>query len=162
MICLAIVGSLVIFGCLASKKSYKSALCIALVFGVFVAFGTMRPEDYKDPDKVSKELEVTLARCGMTVADFAEMKANQTPLEQGGDFLVLILVFTGFFALAIVGNLQDAGEEKYAKQIIKKCLALTCAAMFYLLSLYAGVQLTLIPWIKKQKKYLRGETATAV
>lgn len=149
---LALVGAIIIFFCLTSPKTKKTALCFSIAF-VAIAFTFYRtPEDYHNKSLFDKPYKTMLAQHGETLAQAGVRLSKRTPLEQGGDMLTAIMGFTLIFAFFALDNLRGNKEdEKCARQIKLKCLALAAGVMMYLLSLYAGLQLTLIPYLKKKK-----------
>lgn len=152
-----LVGSLIIFFCLTSSKTKIIALYVALGFAVFIAIGYKSPEDYKNPDKFSKEYQTMLAGQGKTLAQVGIRLSQRTPLENSGDFLIVVLVIATVSVVALVNTLKSEKSEeckKCARQIVYKNLSLLVAVIMYFLSLYAGLELTLIPWIKNGKKQL--------
>lgn len=149
-----LVGGLLIFCCLTSKKTKKIALYSSLLYALIVVVGFKSPEDYKKTENFSKEYVKMLAGKGETLAQAGIRLQNQTQLEQFGDFLVATSGLVVILGLAVLDMLLEGGKKNkiYVKRITYKCLALSMAATMYLLSLYAGLELLLIPWMKRKKQ----------
>lgn len=161
ILALGLLGGLIMFYCLTSKKTKKVALYCSLAFAVLIIVGYKTPEDYQNPDKFSKEYIRSVEGRGMTLAQVGQIAAQKTPLENGGDFLIALMAMAAIFALAICGDFLGDEDKKYARQIYLKCLGLFVAGSLYLLSLYAGLQLTLFAWIKSKPKEV-GEEKNSV
>lgn len=158
-----LVGGLIIFFCLTSKKTKKIALYSSLVYALIIIVGLKSPQDYQKPENFSKEYVKALAGNGKTLAQAGIRLQNQTQLEQFGDFLVATSGLAVIFGLAVLDMLLKGGKKNkiYAKRITYKCLALFMAAAMYLLSLYAGLELLLVPWIKRKKQQREKELKIA-
>lgn len=149
---LALVGAVVIFYCLTSSKTKKTALSFAVGFMV-IAFTFYRaPESYQNPNLFDKHYKTMLAQNGETLAQAGVRLSKCSPLEQGRDMLTAIMSFTLIFAFFAIDSLKGTKEdEKCARQIKLKCLALVTGVMMYLLSFYTEFQLTIIPYVKSKK-----------
>ena len=149
---LALVGGLIVFYCLTSPKTRKSAFFLSLILFLIILVGYRSPEDYQKVDKFSKEYQISLAGQGETLAQVGMRLSKQTPLEQVGDFLVAVLGITSLFALTVIDQLYgDEKARKYVKQIGYKCLSLLIAVTMYLLSLYYGLEINILPYIRVRK-----------
>lgn len=151
MITLALISGAVMFFCLCSRKTIIIALVISVIWVLIVIFGHRKPEDYSNPETYSVEMKSYLRQRGMSFAEFGAIRAKQTPLERSGDFLTTTLMITALLAVAVVGKLEKPEDKKYAKQIYMKCLAVLIGLVCYFLSLYVGLTLKIIPWIKLKR-----------
>lgn len=150
---LALIGGSIIFYCLTGKKTQKIALCFAVSFSLLIFFGYRSPEDYTDETKFSREYISHLSSRGITLAQAGIKLSEKSKLENGGDFLAILSVMTLFFGMVVCTDFLQGDENKiYIKQIAKKCLVLLIATVWYLLSLYAGLELFLLPWLKKKSR----------
>ena len=71
-----------------------------------------------------------------------------TPIENGvAVVLVLALVFTPILLHVVVDN-----DDKQVKKVHLLAFTLNVVASAFLLSLYFGLKLTIIPWIKKNRE----------
>jgi hypothetical protein len=147
----AILGSIIMFAVLYSKKTIKQALLLSLIWGLIAGFGYMTPGDYRNPDKISPELKRQVTNMGLTMEQFADKVENRTPLEKFGDYAVTLFFFTAFFVWIITGgDLKGCDEE--VKPVFKKCLALLIVVSLYFLSLYLGLKIPIVATIKARKK----------
>lgn len=152
IICFALASGVIMFFCLASKKTKKMALWVAIIWASILIISHREAEDYNDPSKCGKELKRVLDQRGMTFAEFGVIMEKRSPLEQGGDYLFLSATVIVICAIAFSGRLEDDREDiKYVKQIRYQCLALVVVTTLYFFSLILGIQLMLLPWIKRKK-----------
>lgn len=145
-IIITLIGGIIIFYCLFSNKTKKIALGVVAVFVVMMILGSRAPEDYSNPDKFSTEYKRVLVARGISLEEAGKILAAQTPLEKTGDMLMFSLALIAFCVL----GLSESKEEDLRK-IYEKSLMLSAAIAVYLLSLYAGMEFSLIPWMKSKK-----------
>lgn len=145
----AVIGGAIMLYCLYSKRTKTQAILAGLMIGIIFTFVSRGPEDFKNPDKFSKEYKIVLAIQGISLAEMGEKISMQTPLEKGGDALIVVLAFVAIFAIGVLGDEKDIDES--AKLILKKCFALFAVTSMYFLSLYAGITIPIVSWIKDKK-----------
>ena len=73
---------------------------------------------------------------------------NPTPIEFG---VTVVLVFALVFTPILINAVRDQ-DEKTTKKVHQKALILNALAVLLVLSLYYGLKLTIVPWIKKSQR----------
>lgn len=73
---------------------------------------------------------------------------NPTPIEIG---VSVVLVFALVFTPLLIYVVKDQ-DEKTTKKVHQKALILNALAVLLVLSLYYGLKLTIVPWIKKSQR----------
>ncbi len=144
------------FYCMSNKKIRIRGI-IASVFWVGVLLigdlsGPTKPEDYTPAARAE-----LVRKYHVTPEALYQEQINRTPLEKAGIFMLITFLVVVMLYNAIAANLNK--EE--AKQLRFKYLSLFLALLLYMLSLYAGVQLMLVPYLKK-KKAIEQSLETAV
>ena len=165
------------FSCLSSKRTIKSALVVSSVFTLILLFGFMKAEHTKEIEVDDTEyryisqmvLEPTKAGTTLRLEQikvpvfqpelvkesqakiYAKMDTS-TPLEKGGGILILFLLMTVFLARAITGDLDEGECKEFLRQIVRKCLTFFIAVAVYLLSLYAGLEISLLGLVYRPKE----------
>lgn len=167
IVIIALLSNLIIL-LLPLGKEEKAALCVVVgvVFIVCAVIYNVQtgaiPSDVRERISAAPTLEAKqflMARFGVTETALNVKSVNElkTPLElAGGVLTVLGLILTWVLVVAVKNS-----DNKVAQKVHRFAIVLTVAAAMYLLSLYAGLQLTIVPWIKQQR-YLKKTAPAAV
>lgn len=156
LVIIALLGNLfVLFMGFDKKDTAKFCGVISLIFA-FCALGYNAqtgavPEHIREKIKKAPTSEVKqclMARFGITETVWSQQIEDeaQTPIELGvGALISFALVFS-----VIIPMIVRDSDNKTAKQANALVFALNAVAMAFLLSLAYGLQLSLLPWIKKR------------
>lgn len=145
MLIFGALAGVLIYICLKTPQTKKEALLFSVVAALLVVCCYRNADSYDNPQNFSKEYQLVLAGNGFSLQDAKMQEAETTIYENTGKWLVAMCVLVIIFAFAVTEELTK--EE--ARTIYKKVLALIIAMSMYMLSLYWGLKLTLLPYIKK-------------
>ncbi len=145
MLILGAIAGILTYICLKSPNTRKTALLFSVLAALLVVCCYRNADTYDNPQNFSKEYQLMLAGQGLSLKDMQSKEKETTVYENTGSMLVVICALVIIFALAITVELNN--DE--ARTIYKKILVLASAILMYMLSLYVGLKLILLPYIKK-------------
>lgn len=135
------------FYSLLTQKTKKLALYVALGFGATVIIIAKNACDYGDLPAIQAS-----SSCQMiaTAEGISVTAASETPLEKVAVVLVA-MAYAALLGIVFVLDSDNAGNKKYLGQIYSKCLGLWVSTAMYLMSLYVGTELLLLPYLPSKK-----------
>ena len=142
-----VLASAITYFCLISKSTKGFAVGFSILLGLLIGLGFNK--DYNNADEFSKEYKIILEARGVSLNEVGVMIANQTPFEKASEVLLVLALLVPLFGVALLDDIK-ANEIEHLKH---KCLSLILLVALYFLSLYYGVELSmLMAWIKKEPK----------
>ena len=157
IVILALIGNFIVV-ILPSSKVTKAIICGMIGVAFMVTAVIKNAQTYPVPVMISEKIRTAptaeakqflMARFNVSEAALS-IKADKelkTPLEIfGGCLAVLGLILSWVLVVAV----RDCDDEE-AKQTYKVVQVLSLSAAIYLLSLFCGLQLSIVAWIKNKK-----------
>lgn len=144
--------SLIIFWILWTDKTKKEAVIFSFIMMLFASMGTV-VELSDDPQQYySQEYRRVSERWGYTEARMISIDMNDTPLERTIKSGVALLGFGFLFVVAVIADLEPTKEQKIKSELKRKSIIVIVGSLLILCSLYLGLKLTLLPYIKKEER----------
>ena len=143
----ALVGNLIILY-LPIDKLKKALLCGMIGVALLIVAIVFNAQNYSVPAIYNEKARIALSeRLQANAAPKIEVEPQlKTPLELAGGCLIALGLTLGIFLVVAVRNSNNK-EADQAHQIAK---ALTIIATAYVLSLYYGLELAVVAWVKKK------------
>ena len=145
MLIFGALSGVLIYMCLKSPKTKKEALLLATLVMLLVVCCYRNADSYNNQENFSKEYQLVLAGQGLSLQDIGQKEMETTVYENTGKWLVVICMLGIICAIVVTEELS----KDEARTIYKKVLALVVTMLMYMLSLYFGLKLMLLPYIKK-------------
>lgn len=156
IISFALIGNLIMFF-LPISKSKKAAIYGIISFALVIIILAKNAENYAVPAVLSPKAQIALAdKCGKTIELTKTKTASlETPFEATGGLFAVLSAVMAFFAL-----MTKTKNEEETKEVYLISLTFSAIATLYLLSLYAGLELCLVAWIKDRKELVKRPLVT--